>query len=60
MIYQVKIGETVLFTGNMIETVNFISNYKRYNIEWLVVHGYDWGEQERQIPHEEPAKSIIK
>ena len=58
MIYQVKIDQAVLFTGNLPSTLDFLSNYKRYPLSWLMVYGYDLGEQ--KTDYRETAESFIK
>lgn len=61
MIYQVKIDQAVLFTGDMAQTIEYLQHEpNRYPLEWLMVYGYDMGKQEKNPPYQETAQGFIR
>jgi len=60
MIYQVKIDQAVLFTGDALDVIAYIKAHTRYRLEWLRVYGYTLGEQGAALPYEESARSFIQ
>lgn len=61
MIYQVKIDQAVLFTGDTAQVLLFLADYDRYPLEWLVVYSYAYGTPERRWPpHSEKASDFVK
>ena len=60
MIYQVKIDQAVLFTGDTAQVIRFLSDHTRYRREWLMVHGYDIGEQQSWPPYSESASGFMQ
>jgi len=57
MIYQVKIDQAVLFTGQMDETIRFLQSYTRYRLEWLHVYGYNMGRKVLFFPMKSQQKT---
>ena len=72
MIYQIKVGQTALFTGGMSETLEYLQenklvNFTRkeltngfYPLEWLTVYGFELGRQSVFPPYSETPAQFMQ
>lgn len=67
MIYQVKLGEFVLYTGDLVQTLEYLTKFREEDgkhsfpkcFKQLDVFGFELGKQSKIIPYHEKASGFI-